>query len=615
MNQKVLEYSRTYGVLPVKMDKFYTQYSTKEFAYFLPYFSAIEIFTLRLLKAKLYNEKICIYSDYDTDAITSTASMYWCLLALGYNSELITFYTPDRFLEGYGINPEAIKEISKTNDLIISVDCGVNSTIEATWLKNNSKCELIITDHHQLLGDVPDCICVINPQFQPSIKSNTLSKEQYNLRKVALTQQIKDKLPSFHNPFEEFLDLDEFETKNNLNWATASLTGVGVSFFATLWLGYVLSSIDNIDQSVISKLNYALGFVAIGTIADCQSVVEQTNRSLIRAGLKLLSNRQIFGNGLIELINQSYLKSNFEAKIPLVSSDIGYTISPILNASGRISHASLSISLLIHNNSRIPFAGQNDQIQGKDVAQLASELIKINNDRKDQVKAILAQVSVLKFDNDNVIWIKGPWSKGLVGLIASKLVNEFDKPVAVFEEGEDHYSCSMRAPEGYNLSQLIKDHSDLIIKGGGHKQAAGMTIDKKYYNQLKELFNQDLAIQKSNLNLVNTIEKQINVDSEEELLEIANELNNFEPFGIDFPFPDLIITLKLKNVLYFSEGKHARLVFDSIEGIIFNEAKKYDFSTYLNKLVTLSLRPKKDVFRGQIKTTFIISNVLFDNHS
>lgn len=608
MNQKILDYSKSWSVLPIKMAKFYTQYENDEYLKSLPYFSSIEIFVLRLLKAKLYNERICIYSDYDTDAITSTASMYWSLLTLGFDRDLIKFYTPDRFLEGYGINPEAIKEISKNNDLIISVDCGVNSTIEATWLKENSKCELIITDHHQSLGQIPDCVCVVNPQFQPKLKSNSLEKEVYLKSKTDLENLVKTKLPTFVNLFNNVSPL-EFEEDNGLDFASESLTGVGVSFFSTLWLGYFFRSLGLCNTNTISRLSLALPFVAIGTIADCQSVTEKTNRSLIRAGLKLLSNGQVFGKGLVELINQSYLKNNFDSKIPLVSSDIAFTLSPILNASGRIAHASLSISLLIYNNHKIPFEGQNALIENKNEAQLASELIEINNSRKNQVKQILKEINDLNFDNDNIIWIKGDWSKGLVGLVASRLVNEFNKPVAVFEEGEESFSASMRAPEGYDLSKIIKENFDLIIKGGGHKQAAGMTIKKENYQSLKEIFSQRLQLQKQSLVNVVTKEKQIFLDNEAELVEISRELQDYEPFGIDFPYPELVFDSILKDIRYFSEQKHARLIFDNIEVMLFNDAQKYNIDSLINKNIKLFVRPKIDVFRGEIKTTLITSKI------
>ena len=97
----------------------------------LPYLYDIETACSRLISALKNDHKICIYSDYDTDAVTATATMFWGLVLLGFKQENIEFYAPDRFTEGYGMNTEAVKMLCEKYDLIISVDCGINSTLEA----------------------------------------------------------------------------------------------------------------------------------------------------------------------------------------------------------------------------------------------------------------------------------------------------------------------------------------------------------------------------------------------------------------------------------------------------------------------------------------------------
>lgn len=148
-------------------DEFFTNLDIKSHWEKLPYLHNIQNFCLRLLLAQLRGDKICIYSDYDTDAVTATATMYHGLIDIGFDSSNVEFYAPDRFTEGYGMNTEAIDMLSKKFDLIISVDCGINSWPEAEIvnqnnLKNTHQCDLIITDHHHLTDQIPDCTAVIN---------------------------------------------------------------------------------------------------------------------------------------------------------------------------------------------------------------------------------------------------------------------------------------------------------------------------------------------------------------------------------------------------------------------------------------------------------------------
>jgi len=106
MHQILIDYYKKFATKePKRIEKFFTGLNLDECFTSLPYIYDVEVFCLRLLKAYLSDEKICIYSDYDTDAVTATASMFWGLNDLGFNSKLISFYAPDRFTESYGMNP------------------------------------------------------------------------------------------------------------------------------------------------------------------------------------------------------------------------------------------------------------------------------------------------------------------------------------------------------------------------------------------------------------------------------------------------------------------------------------------------------------------------------
>ncbi len=223
MNKKVYDYTQRFvsGVNHRRIETFFTQFSSEHFASELPYIYTVEKFCNRLQTALIKNQRICIYSDYDTDAVTATATMYWGLIELGFKREKLSFYAPDRFTEGYGMNVLAVEELAYNNDLIISVDCGINSVLEAMKISemkqnNSSQCDLIITDHHHLSGEIPNCEAVCNPRLSFDWTEHTFILGN----KTIITT----------------------------NFLPQSVTGVGVAWFCVVWLGYYLDAIARIDN-------------------------------------------------------------------------------------------------------------------------------------------------------------------------------------------------------------------------------------------------------------------------------------------------------------------------------------------------------------------------------
>ncbi|NJS41421.1 hypothetical protein HC766_03555 [Candidatus Gracilibacteria bacterium] len=275
----IREYAQRFWVGPSKhFDVFFTKYED-DWLEKIPYLHTIESFCVRLQKAIESKEKICIYSDYDTDAITATGVMYWGLIELGVKKENLAFYVPDRFTEGYGMNTDAAGELASKFDLIISVDCGVNSTKEAEIIAKAGK-DLIITDHHQLIGNIPQAVAVINPQiFQ-------VYGGQKEFEKVWSKNKNR-----FIRDFVVSIDDEK-------RYLSPSVTGVGVAWFCILWLAYYLRMSG---KSVnVNSLQPLLSLVAIGTIADCQSIVEPTNRLLVKIGIRIMQNNL---SGIVGLQN------------------------------------------------------------------------------------------------------------------------------------------------------------------------------------------------------------------------------------------------------------------------------------------------------------------------
>jgi single-stranded-DNA-specific exonuclease len=517
----------------IKFDQFFTQFNLAEYEQKLPYLFDIDKFCMRLKTAIDDNESICIYSDYDTDAVTATGTMYWGLIELGVKPEKLDFYAPDRFIEGYGMNPDAAVELSNKYDLVISVDCGINSVKEAEVFKSTS-CDLIITDHHQLTGAIPDCVAVINPRLS-----------------------------------EFYIDKRE----EGRQYLSSSVTGVGVAWFSLVWLAYYLEKDSGNNNFEIKRknLNKLLPFVAIGTIADCQSVLDSTNRLLVRSGLTMMQTGKCHNLGLNEMLKQTGSQEKMAQGYRLSSQDLGYILSPILNSSGRISHARLSISVLLNDDE-------------SNVKILVEELIETNNQRKIMVKEILNEVEAEAQDQVDqgaqVIWLQGKWNKGIIGLLASRLVNEYDLPVIVISQEEGKIVASSRAPEGFNLPNAMKEHQELFEKAGGHPGAAGFSALPKNIEGIKTALmislanqgrilkeNQKPASVESNSDLPDSLKPFLTkkntlfVKEIELTQEIMQEILNLDPFGQDFPFPQFLFKANISSFRWLgTENKHIKLI-------------------------------------------------------
>lgn len=230
--------------------RFYTQFESLESINKLPFLFEIDAFCCRLLIAKIKNEKICIYADFDTDAVTATGVMFHGLIDLGFSKDLLKFYTPDRFREGYGINAGAIVDLANNFDLIITVDCGISSEIEADLVLNLKGCDLIITDHHVKSGGRPNALCVCNPRLNKFYVNKDGILPDFNQLKTDLENLLpgkeKDKFQNWLETFEKIKNnkmILKEETGNSDIFLSESVTGVGVSWFCLVWLGYFLEVI------------------------------------------------------------------------------------------------------------------------------------------------------------------------------------------------------------------------------------------------------------------------------------------------------------------------------------------------------------------------------------
>jgi len=252
-------------------------------------FSQMEKAVNRIINAKEKNEKIAIFGDYDADGVTASALMFETFSQLGF-TRVIT-YIPDRQIEGYGMNREALNFLKKEKvNLIVTVDCGITNK-EETVLAQKLGIDIIITDHHHVPEKLPEAVAIINPQMEDS------------------------------------------------GYAFKNLAGVGVAFKLAQAL------YQKMDPENIEKLKWSLDLVAIGTVGDCVPLLSE-NRVLVKYGLVVLSKTRRVG--LLEMFKVGRIKIG-ENDFP-DTRKIAFQVAPRINAAGRMDHANFAYNLILEKN-------------------------------------------------------------------------------------------------------------------------------------------------------------------------------------------------------------------------------------------------------------------------
>lgn len=478
----------------------------------------------RIWQAIENEEKIVIYGDYDADAITANAVLRQTFRYV--NHQNIESYIPDRFTEGYGVNLQAIERIIENGaKLIITVDCGTNS-VEAAKVCKAKSVDFIITDHHEIVGEIPESFALINPKN---------SRDNYpfkDLTGVGVAYKMA----------QAILD----NSKSLSRWQTGkipvSLAGRQNPKFTKGWEKWLLD------------------LVAIGTVADCHSLLGE-NRVLVKYGLKVLAKSKWLG--LRALCQKASL--DFKKNAPDTYT-LGFIVAPRLNAAGRLEHANIALNLLL----------EEDLSKAREKAAV---LDLINQKRQNLTQNILSQAreqaEIIK--NRKILVLLGEdWPKGVVGLVAGKIAEEFSRPVVALEKGEIYSTGSVRTVGEFNVIEALRFTSKHLVKFGGHKQAAGLTIEtakfELFYAQILEYAEKNLDDQA----LQKVLDLEAEITENNLTAEIYELFSKFEPFGIDNPKPKFLINnLKIISLRFVgAAGKHLQLQLQinnkTISAIMFN---------------------------------------------
>jgi single-stranded-DNA-specific exonuclease len=367
----------------------------------------------RIARAVLSREQITIYGDYDVDGATSSALLIRLLRELGIEAD---YYIPDRLLEGYGPSGEALVRLGEQgSSLVVTVDCGAMAH-EALAMAHDAGVDVIVVDHHKCSAELPRALALVNPNR-----------------------------------------LDE----DDLAAAHGHLAAVGVAFLLAVALVRTLRSQGYFDIRKEPDLFALLDLVALGTVADV-AALHGLNRAFVAQGLKVMARRE--NTGMAALIDASRLK-----RAPACS-DLGFALGPRINAGGRVGESTLGVRLLT--------------TQDPDEARaLAAQLSALNEERRAIEASVqeAAEAQLAAQHNRAVHVVAGEgWHPGVIGIVAGRIKEKTGKPslVVALDAEEAQGKGSGRSIAGVDLgAAIIRARADgLLVAGGGHAMAAGLTI-------------------------------------------------------------------------------------------------------------------------------------------
>ncbi|QEZ89857.1 single-stranded-DNA-specific exonuclease RecJ [Aliarcobacter cibarius] len=334
-------------------------------------------------------------------------------------------------------------------------------------------------------------------------------------------------------------------------------------------------------------LSSYLDLLTLAIIADIMPMTS-LNHTMVKQGLKKIKNskREAF-----KLLNQ-HIQKEF-----LVSDDVGFTIAPKINSAGRMDDASLALDFLLSKC-------QNSAYESLAV------LEELNNYRKTLQEDICsrAEKQIKSSDKAVVVWGE-EWHEGVIGIVASKLSHKFKKPAFIFSINDNIAKGSARANSQISLYDLISKAKHLLIGFGGHKNAAGLSLEAINLEEFKDIINKELSQVNDSLHNEFITLGELDVSSVD--LEFISIIEEFEPYGLENERPIFNVSNAklLKTDLIGKDKNHLKLTLNS-DGFIFEALKFYDNNTNLDNNLNLILSISKNEFRGVITPTFLIQEIL-----
>lgn len=495
-------------------------------------FKGMEAAVARLLEARSTQEPVCIYGDYDVDGISGTALLVSFLRTVGLNC---TYFIPNRFDDGYGLNLDSLERIIASGvSLIVSVDCGITSVQEAEYC-SQKKVDLIIVDHHAPKERLPDACAVINP-LQPGCSY------------------------PFKHP-----------------------AGVGVAFNLLIALRSSLRRTGSFSVPADEPdLREWLDLVALGTIADVVPLIG-LNRVYTYFGLQRLTNSCRSGI--------QALKSVSGIKGAVTCGQVGFRLAPRLNAAGRMESAVPGVELLLGSDAQ-EAAVIADELDAANAERQAIE-------RRMLEEAIAMVEKCCDYPAcRSIVLASTAWHQGVAGIVASRIAERYYRPtilVAIDEHGNG--KGSGRSIPGFHLLESLNDCSEHLERFGGHRHAAGVTLCADRFDAFATSFEERASRILGTSELVPVMDIDAELRPAEISKALIAELKRLEPFGAGNPEPTFLLRgLKVGDRRLVGDG-HLKLRL-SAEGCTFNAIAFRQSDVVTDGLIDIAFFPEINVWNN-----------------
>jgi single-stranded-DNA-specific exonuclease len=480
---------------------------------------------------------ICVFGDYDVDGIMAVTILERYLKSIGAR---VTHYIPQRHTEGYGLNRAAIDLLlDRGVSLLITVDCGITAIEEINYAKSLG-IDVIVTDHHQCLKELPDCLAVVDPA------------------------NIADAYPY------------------------KCLCGAGVAFKFVQALGGLSEAKKYIDCACLA------------TLADIVPLTGE-NRAIVAEGLKAINEGNCLA-GIKAMIEVSgYAGRNVEAGA------VSFAIAPRINAAGRTGTAETALTLFLTDDEA-------------EAAQRAAEL-DAENRRRQAIEGEIFKDAMAKIASGEADIVRDPaiilvgegWNHGVIGIVASRLVERYTRPVLLFTCEDGVCVGSGRSVKGVHLFESLNAMSDLFVRFGGHEMAAGLTIEQAKMPEFRQRFMEYLKSNAPKDAFVPRADYDMTLSPERLSLKLAEAIRRMAPFGTGNPSPIFRVEgVSPKNpVTMGNENRHLRFTLsrgrDVLGCVAFGMGDRQEALTDITAELLCSLEVND--FRGAKKEQLVIKNI------
>ena len=441
----------------------------------------------------------------DYDVDGSTSASLLALFVRACSHEA-TAWIPHRRIDGYGLSEASLLAVQEHRaQVMVTVDCGIADHGFARRIEQEAGCAVIITDHHLPQGSLPQCTAVCNPNHP------------------------------------------------DCTYPDKHLAGVGVAWKLAWATAKVLCGGDKVTDRLRAFLLDSLSLVAVGTVADCASL-DGENRILVHHGLQAL--QRTTNPGLRMLKEQTRLDGDIAA------GDVGWKIGPLLNASGRVGSAMANIRLLTATTD-------------EDARTALTAIVAENDERKRLTQLLTDNLMAEAASNPiyrtraSLVFAGEGWHAGVVGIVASRLVEAYGKPAAVIAIQDGMGKGSLRSIPQVHLGEAIDACRPLLIKGGGHAMAAGLSIDPAQVPAFIAAFELHVAARVSPGQLAPRTDYDGEVAIAELDAEFFSQLEAMAPFGIGNPEPVLRLahaSFVSRPKLFGKDGGHLRGALTDVGG-------------------------------------------------